>query len=455
MRIILKYLLVVACLAFPFSINAQNSNAKYGMIDTHGNVVIPFNYDNIEPVWQDGYSIVTKQNNKGVFAHNGIELVPSMYQNLKYYPSIGFTALQYGGKWGIMNNESKLIVPFVHSGLRDINLEEKLIPLMINNQIILLDYNGNKIDDLPLGIYENYYMLGNGLIAVSKKGVPGYGIITLKGRSIASAGTYDMVSSIKGRTEIRVSKCSDQITCFSGLMNLKGDLLTTLSFDDINVFYPQGDNIIATRKGKTGTINSLGQPIIAFNYTTVEYIDNGFYSVMKPDNTYGVVDEQGKEKIPCKYEKETTYFPKAKLGRAKLDFLYALLDENGNAITDFIFDEMGDPSEDLIAVVKGIKSGFINRKGEQVIPCIYADVQNFSEGRAVVIKDGQCGVIDTGGQVVIPFGVYEKISTFSRNVAVVYKNGKYGIVNNEGKIIVEPTYKYMDNPVNGLIIASK
>ena len=38
--------------------------------------------------------------------------------------------------------------------------------------------------------------------------------------------------------------------------------------------------------------------------------------------------------------------------------------------------------------------GFIDRKGEEIVPAVYECALSFSEGLAMVCKNGKCGFID-------------------------------------------------------------
>ena len=58
---------------------------------------------------------------------------------------------------------------------------------------------------------------------------------------------------------------------------------------------------------------------------------------------------------------------------------------------------LGEFSEGLALVQKGSLWGFINKNGEEVIPCRYDIAYDFSEGLAVVWKDGLWGYVNKNG----------------------------------------------------------
>lgn len=95
----------------------------------------------------------------------------------------------------------------------------------------------------------------------------------------------------------------------------------------------------------------------------------------------------------------------------------------------------------------------INKKGEEIIPYKYNDIEDFSEGLAVVKNsDNKYGVIDKKGKIVIPIK-YDYIDSFSEELARVKKNNKYGVINKKGEIIIpikvgfinKINYKFFEN----------
>ena len=100
------------------------------------------------------------------------------------------------------------------------------------------------------------------------------------------------------------------------------------------------------------------------------------------------------------------------------------------------YDAFGDFSEGYAAVNKGGKWGFINTKGEEVIPCKYDGAKSFSGGYAAIENGGKWGFINTKGEEVIPCK-YESVwgDGFSVGYAEVYKNEKWERIDEKGEQI--------------------
>jgi hypothetical protein len=122
-----------------------------------------------------------------------------------------------------------------------------------------------------------------------------------------------------------------------------------------------------------------------------------------------------------------------------------------------------DFSEDLAAVKKNDKWGFIDKTGKVVIDLIYdyeydmytAEHQYpFKDGRAKVYKNGKYGMIDKNGIEVIPT-IYDNIRYFLNSDGSGYKydggyviavnDGKYGILDYyTGEIVVPLIYDHIE-----------
>ena len=115
------------------------------------------------------------------------------------------------------------------------------------------------------------------------------------------------------------------------------------------------------------------------------------------------------------------------------------------------YDELGGFNEGLACVKKDGKYGYIDGKGEEVIPCRYDEVDDFSEGLAAVQKDGLCGFINKNGEEVVPCR-YDRASSFSDDgLAWVVKGGLWGVINEKGEEVVPCIYDENDGKGGGFI----
>ena len=90
------------------------------------------------------------------------------------------------------------------------------------------------------------------------------------------------------------------------------------------------------------------------------------------------------------------------------------------------YDVLNSFHEGLAIVKKDQKYGYIDGKGNEVVPCIYDYIDNFSEGLARVWNDDLYGFVDKTGKEVIPCE-YDKARDFLEGLAAVKKDGLWGL----------------------------
>lgn len=98
-----------------------------------------------------------------------------------------------------------------------------------------------------------------------------------------------------------------------------------------------------------------------------------------------------------------------------------------------------------------INVGYINKKGEMIIPQIFNRAGDFSEGLAPVCVGDKWGYIDKQGEYKIPL-TYQDAHSFSEGIAAIKQNGKWGFIDKNNKMTIEPQYQNVDDCVNGLIM---
>jgi len=83
----------------------------------------------------------------------------------------------------------------------------------------------------------------------------------------------------------------------------------------------------------------------------------------------------------------------------------------------------------------------MDANGEMAIPFNEkATFEEFSEGRAVTNTWKGMGFIDTKGEMVIP-PIYEKTESFSEGLAVIQSKGNFGYIDASGTVVLPPIFK--------------
>ena len=167
---------------------------------------------------------------------------------------------------------------------------------------------------------------------------------------------------------------------------------------------------------------------------------------------------------------------------------YGYIDDKGNVITKFIYDNAHKFSEGLACVKLNRKIGFIDKNGEIVIPFEYdgSVYREFHEGRVAVCKEEKSGVLKNNLKIGFINTDNEKITEFkyyrfcSRTVSVPLRNGggariktaysdyefkngyakvqndecKMGLINLKGEVIVPCEYYNIWFDKNGVLMVS-
>ena len=101
-------------------------------------------------------------------------------------------------------------------------------------------------------------------------------------------------------------------------------------------------------------------------------------------------------------------------------------------------------SDGLAVVSQDNKCGYINTKGELIIPCKYDEAWPFHEGMAKVMEGGKFGFINCKGELVIPCKYDYLTGDFHEGLAIVESNGEYYYIDKAGKEVI--TCKYDGYP---------
>lgn len=221
---------------------------------------------------------------------------------------------------------------------------------------------------------------------------------------------------------------------------------------------------------------------------------NGKLTWQEKDGKWGMVDKNGKVVVPYEYDyiDQYTLDMHRCLENQDDDFLlvvgkeehkddclkegakYGYVNMRGEVVIPLEYDEIyGWFGEDGCSMVeKDGKWGAIDKKGNIVVPIEYDDIIHDDgygwsvfrdDGFVEVVKDGKNGLLDRNGKIVVPFE-YESISCFSEGMAAVgiggefdgfYYGGKWGYVDETGKLVIPIIYEDVTSFENGKAYVKK
>jgi len=256
-------------------------------------------------------------------------------------------------------------------------------------------------------------------MAVVKKYGEGYGYINKEGKEIVTP------NNLKTRT------FSEGIGIIEKKENNK--LI-------INLIDSTGKTLLSFNKYKT--IHSFNEGLAAVateKYLNKTHINNSINTSYP--TTYGYINKKGKEVIkPNKnfYYAHPFHDSVAVIASANKNMMYYLINHKGEIISEFFSQRHVSSNNNRIIISdKNKKIGYINTKGETVIPPKFSYGSNFSEGLAAVGNKYFAFIDTTGTQITNTFSY---IDDFSEGLAAVEQNNLWGFINKEGKMIIEPQF---------------
>lgn len=327
----------------------------YGYIDSTGAEVIPLIYEEADDFAENGKATVCKNGKYGVIDINGNTVVDFSYDYISYnssahvYRAFNGTMTSYGspesGTYYILDDDCKEKCSITCDSLYTY---EGFIEASKNKKYAIYSYDGEKKTDF---IFDSLGLLSDSLISFRKTSGGKYGYVDVNG-NIVIEPAYDSANKfIDGKAIVKKDK-----TYY--LIDKKGQTITTYKVDYMDSSFESGYTY-----GFEGSLADYGYPSegkyylmdIDGNYISRGYKNGNCYSIadgtwrVQENDTWYVLDLAGNElfSIPnC----ESLYSCGSDRYVAKKGGLYALLDSKGNAITDYIWDDMNTTSEQLISV---------------------------------------------------------------------------------------------------------
>lgn len=387
---------------------------KCGYIDVNGKEIVPCKYDYTLPFY-GGYAVV------------GIG---------EYWDEIFF-----GGKVGLIDTTGKEIVPCIKynsighfsEGLATVVVKEGRY---VDGMYGFIDTTGREI--VPCK-YSSASSFSEGRAAVMNQNGK-WGFIDKTGKEVIPC-KYDSVADFhNGLAAVQVHNASGSI--LYGFINAAGQEVIPCQYYDYDYYGFTGTlAAVQNKEGKWGFIDKSGKEVIPFQYSDADGFSEGCAAVRDENGNWGVIDNTGKMLVPFKYDYHISSYTEGLaitvMGDG-FDNSYGLIDSNGNELVPCKYYQMRNFSDGLAAVAVGgylnSKCGFIDTTGKEVIPCQYASVGNFSNGFAAAEDlNGKWGIIDKTGKEVVPFQ-YKDVTGFPerevyKNRAVVQReDGKWGVI---------------------------
>ena len=478
--------------------NYQDSNClivedikskKIGLLDENELKLCDFIYDSISDFNNDGIAIARiKGEGEGLIDQNGHIILPCKYKlyvgnnsNSRYrqessMPEFteGYLTISFDERFGLVDKKGHIVVPCEYP--KFVTFQEYRQFEFLKRGYILVENDGyegiirlSSSDDYLLKCcYKEIEIHSNREHSIYGYDEPDsatyiYGI----GDNLCTVldiNTNTIVSNLHCSNVSSISIiCGNYIIVeISQSDTIYYSIYTLYSQKHINDYsiigYCNGRSVQVSKEGKWGIFDlELGKEIIPCEYYEEEDVagayyrmnhkidpsfllkSNSDYVVIRKNGKYGVIDNNNKCVIECKYDSVRPF----KEGKAAvlIGFDWSFINEYGETIANG-FEEVEDFSEGFAAVKKNGKWGYINTYGKTIIPYRFAKADSFSDGLAAVAFKTKYGYIDKHNKTIIPFK-YEKAFSFEEGVAEVRNQDGSGTISKDGIII---DWKYKEKP---------
>ncbi len=145
-------------------------------------------------------------------------------------------------------------------------------------------------------------------------------------------------------------------------------------------------------------------------------------AIVRPENLWGVINQENEFIVDTtfdgRYSNVFKYLPPS--GRWKLIYF---------------------PVENLFKFRERTNFGFIDTRGNVIIPAIFDEATDFKNGYAIVKQSIKYGIIDKKGDFLFDPVKY-KIVDFTEGMALIQTTGfKSGFFNSDGEVVIKTIYK--------------
>lgn len=189
-------------------------------------------------------------------------------------------------------------------------------------------------------------------------------------------------------------------------------------------------------------------------YNYVKFKD---YIGVKADEKWLVIDRNGKEILPSKYDGIETF--KGNVAAVKIGEKFGLINSKGNVLIPPLYDQIEVSDNNVAIVTKGRKMGVLTLDNKELVSLIYDKVTGFGKNFFLVGNDGKWGLIAANDHLIIPVAFW-KIERFNESYIASNSAGS-ALFDSKGnrmtEFIYEAEIKYpvFGNTKNGFIVFNK
>lgn len=306
--------------AFEHGVAVARRMHSYGLIDVSGDVLLPFEYDNIYVSGSGDWVHAGKAGTEHLFTIEGKPVLALTGIKWWYYPEDGLIRVKKDGAWGCIDLNGETVIPFVHNALGPV-INGRL-SFYVESKWGWLDTAGMvKVDPVfdEVGIWDEHKWWGR------KDGV--YRLYDFEDRLFLDEGWTKIHEPVNGVAIVKVQgawKFVDQ--SFNTILQLPP------CYDQVRHFHE--DRAAVKCEGLWGFIDHTGREVISPQWDKADDFSEGLAAVRVMDR-WGYIDTTGKLIIPAEYFSAGPFHDGRALVYANWCEWY--IDTKGKAVTDPVY----------------------------------------------------------------------------------------------------------------------
>lgn len=430
----------------------HNKQNKWGFIDKDSSIVIPFEYDFLNPF--ENHLAFAKQGSKEFFITYKNLKLEGDYDEARIF-SFGLAGVRKGKKWGFIDEKGKIVIPIQYDDV-DYFRPSGLCAVTKNGKSGFIDKSGKEI--IPIIYPEvNQQMLDKNVI-VKNKGK--WAFFDNQGRQLSDfiynevfrTDHYDFSKDIFTRDESTYFKNGAVLVLKDNHYEFLNEKIEPAfhnnKFDSATVF-DAFKNAIVKRNGKYGMIKPNGELKVPLEYDFIEPYDtsHGHYSEYynaRKGKIFSIIN-QNLDKIGESYEPIYNNFrtDNPTISFRNLKGKFGLIDKNGNVKIPFVYDEeLRFEGNNYTIATKNNKKGIIDINGKEIFPFIFDNITALDDQENIFVfhNKNEDKIMNINGKVLI--SGYENIHPifYDNSKFIVKKNKKFGVVGINNKILAPIIY---------------
>ncbi len=492
----------------------KNVFRKFGCLDLHGKLVIPYDYDEVQ-VYGLRAVVMVKRGTRyeyGLIDLANTQILPVSYQKITPIGSLRYAVKNFENKTALCTEDGKWITGFSIDEISDFSYDFAVINNGWRKGVI--NRNGEIVVEPA---YRDIRIAGQE--AIEGRRATEWKIFDTQYKPLQTVEADDLSFQPAGWTRITINnkmgfvdgnfkeqwtpsydligaKTGNNVLAKKekkwGLLKLDQSEVLPFEFDTLCL---EGNLLRARRKtaGRTSwsLYDTVGVRKTAKEYDLLTHGD-GKYFPAKNRGYWGAVNRYGKETVACVYDSLLAAkgelisvrfkgqfgiittddqwritpqpFPITLLDAdhyiEKQDSILFLKDFSGNTIyfttnpitvfTDHLLERLPDGLEKEI----NLQGQLLKRQEAIVLPERTELAFRESEGLIGIKRDGKFGFVDSRGRLRIA-NRYDNIGEFHDGLAPVSLLGKWGYINKQDQIVIQPTFETTGNFEGGIALVSR